>query len=204
MRRLFLCWFHRVRVNAEVFSPFGHAKKRGWAIGAWFVPIVNLWFPRRIALDIWDASSPWDAPRSHGLVDAWWTLWLLSVLTNRAGSFAYSSSDTAEEIRGAVRQVLVADVVDAVAAVRDPRGAAADPHAARKVASGTGYGRLLSGPRTVRYSGRRVGAGEAEEVRAVRARRFSRRRLTLGSRRIGDGVAAARRMNPASRFRGRR
>ncbi|MFJ9761127.1 DUF4328 domain-containing protein [Streptomyces sp. NPDC101149] len=114
---VFLCWFHRVRVNAEVFSPFGHAKKRGWAIGAWFVPIVNLWFPRRITLDIWDASSPWDTPRSHGLVDAWWTLWLLSVLTNRSGSFAYRSADTAEEIRGAVRQVLVADVVDAAAAV---------------------------------------------------------------------------------------
>lgn len=34
---VFLVWFHRVRVNAEVFDPFGHRKKRGWAIGGWFV-----------------------------------------------------------------------------------------------------------------------------------------------------------------------
>ncbi|MEV0176742.1 DUF4328 domain-containing protein [Streptomyces sp. NPDC050803] len=113
---LFLCWFHRVRVNAEVFNPFGHSKKRGWAIGGWFTPVVNLWFPRRITLDIWDASSPWGAPRSHGLVNAWWTLWILSLLAGRAASRQDRAADTAQEMHDAVQQMLLADVLDIAAA----------------------------------------------------------------------------------------
>ncbi|MBC2901422.1 DUF4328 domain-containing protein [Streptomyces cupreus] len=113
---LFLCWFHRVRVNAEVFSPFGHSKKRGWAIGGWFVPIIHLWYPRRITLDIWDASSPWAAPRPHGLVNAWWTLWVISLIAGRASFTQYKQSKTPKEIQDAVQSVLITDVLDIAAA----------------------------------------------------------------------------------------
>ncbi|MEU6367025.1 DUF4328 domain-containing protein [Streptomyces sp. NPDC046931] len=113
---VFLCWFYRVRVNAEVMSPSGHTKGRGWAIGGWFTPIVNLWFPRRITLDIWDAGSPWGAPRPHGLVNAWWTLWIISFLDDRAGFPAHRRTDTAPEAHNAVRQVLISDAIDTAAA----------------------------------------------------------------------------------------
>ncbi|MFE7274764.1 DUF4328 domain-containing protein [Streptomyces sp. NPDC057623] len=114
---VFLVWFHRVRVNAEVFDPFGHRKKRGWAVWGWFVPVVNLWFPRRIAQDIWDASGPWSAARPHGLLNAWWTAWVVSLFAGRISSTAYRKAETAPEIRRAVGQVLFADAVDIVAAV---------------------------------------------------------------------------------------
>ncbi|MCW8377854.1 DUF4328 domain-containing protein [Streptomyces justiciae] len=113
---LFLCWFHRVRVNAEVFDPYGHDKKRGWAVWGWIVPIVNLWFPRRITLDIWNASSPWSAPRPHGLVNTWWTFWTISLLSGRAASTAYRKAESADEIRDAVGQLMFSDAVDIVAA----------------------------------------------------------------------------------------
>jgi hypothetical protein len=113
---LFLCWFHRTRVNAQVFDPHGHSKKGVWAIWGWIVPIVNLWFPRRITLDIWDASSPWDTPRSHGLVNTWWTFWIISLLSGRAAATAYRKAETAQAIHSAVGQMLFSDVVDIVAA----------------------------------------------------------------------------------------
>ncbi|SER37221.1 protein of unknown function [Streptomyces sp. yr375] len=116
---VFLCWFHRVRVNAEVFRPDGHAKSRGWTIGAWFTPVVNFWYPRRIALDIWDASSPgtpWGPPRPHGPVNAWWTAWVVSLVADRAGWQAYRKADTAEEIHAATGQVMFADALDILAA----------------------------------------------------------------------------------------
>ncbi|NEA62379.1 DUF4328 domain-containing protein [Streptomyces sp. SID12488] len=113
----YLVWFLRVRVNAEVFNPFGHSMKRAWAGWGWFVPVVSLWFPRRIMLDIWDASTPADARASHALVNAWWTLWLVALLTNRLGSSGYDRADTAEEIQYATGQVLFSDAVDIVAAV---------------------------------------------------------------------------------------
>lgn len=113
---LFLCWFHRARVNAEVFSPFGHSKKRGWAIGGWFVPIIHFWYPRRITLDIWEASSPWNAPRPHGLVNAWWTVWVISLIAGRGAFTQYKNAKTPVEIREAVFSLLVTDIIDIVAA----------------------------------------------------------------------------------------
>ncbi|MFI9826667.1 DUF4328 domain-containing protein [Streptomyces sp. NPDC051913] len=113
---LFLCWFHRVRVNAEVFDPYGHDKKRGWAIWGWLVPIVNLWYPRRMTLDIWDASSPWSAPRPHGLVNTWWTFWVIAMGFGRSASTAYRRAESADEIQDAVGQLMLSDAVDVVAA----------------------------------------------------------------------------------------
>lgn len=114
---VFLCWFYRVRVNAEVFNPFGHAKKRGWAIGSWFTPFVNLWFPRRIALDIWNASIPWGAPRSPGPVNAWWTLWLGSTFVGRLADSRYDSAEDTWEAHDAAATMLFSDALDIVAAV---------------------------------------------------------------------------------------
>ncbi|WP_307537245.1 DUF4328 domain-containing protein [Streptomyces sp. V3I8] len=113
---LFLVWFQRARVNAEVFDPFGHRMKRGWTCWGWFVPIVNLWFPRRIMEDVWTASSP--AGRvPHGLVNSWWTLWIIALIADRLGSTSYRRAGTPEEIRDAVGQVMFADVTHLAAGV---------------------------------------------------------------------------------------
>jgi hypothetical protein len=96
---VFLVWFHRVRVNAEVFEPFG-----------------NLWFPRRIALDAWDASSPWAKPRSHALVNAWWTFWLIGNAVSQAGTRAYARAEMADELHSATQMVLFADAFEILSA----------------------------------------------------------------------------------------
>ncbi|MGV2915410.1 DUF4328 domain-containing protein [Streptomyces alfalfae] len=127
---VFLVWFHRVRVNAEVFEPHIHRKSRGWAIGGWFVPIVNLWYPRRIAVDIWDASGDrsvaldrtltLDASASrppHPVVNAWWTLWVSNLLVSRWATRAYQDADDAEEIKSTVTQLMFSDALDIAAAV---------------------------------------------------------------------------------------
>jgi hypothetical protein len=114
---VYLIWFQRVRVNGEVFSPSGHSMRRGWTIWGWFVPIVNFWFPRRVMVDIWDASSPGERSRSHGLVNAWWTLWVVALLAGRAGSNQYRKADTAQQLHDASAQILFADVIDIAAAV---------------------------------------------------------------------------------------
>ncbi|KOV60113.1 hypothetical protein ADL01_33935 [Streptomyces sp. NRRL WC-3618] len=114
---VYLVWFKCVRINAEVFNPFGHTMKRGWTVWCWFVPVVSLWFPRRIMLDIWDASIPADTRASHGLVNAWWTLWLVALFTSRNDFGTYSPADTAEKIRVAVGQALFSDAADIAAAV---------------------------------------------------------------------------------------
>jgi hypothetical protein len=70
---MFLFWFYRARVNAE-----GHGwpqrLSRGWAIGAWFAPVLNFWFPFRIMVDIWRAGLPEQARTNIAILPGiWWT-----------------------------------------------------------------------------------------------------------------------------------
>ncbi|TJZ54374.1 DUF4328 domain-containing protein [Streptomyces piniterrae] len=113
---VFIVWFHRARVNAEVFAPEYHTKKRGWAIWGWIVPVVNLWFPRRIATDIWNASAD-ESSRSRALLNWWWALWVVDLLFGRLASQRYIKAETPEEIKGALSGLMASDVFNIAAAV---------------------------------------------------------------------------------------
>jgi len=114
---VFVLWLWRVRLNAEVFAPDGHHKARGWVIAGWVVPIASLWYPRRVVVDIWDASSTGDKPGGHALINVWWTLWLLSQTIGRVLYTAFDEADTSEEIHDSMPQMMFADGVDLVAAL---------------------------------------------------------------------------------------
>ncbi|MGB3437377.1 MAG: DUF4328 domain-containing protein [Actinophytocola sp.] len=85
---VFLIWLWRARVNSERLSGVHQRMSRGWTIGAWFCPIVNLWFPRRIVDDIWRASRPGvpadqlqiDPLPLSPLVRAWWLVVIANYL----------------------------------------------------------------------------------------------------------------------------
>ncbi|MFH0244261.1 DUF4328 domain-containing protein [Streptomyces sp. HK10] len=119
----FLMWFHRSRLNAQTFDAASQRMRPGWAIGGWFVPVVNLWFPKKIANDIWDASTP-PGPDGTvrerlpgGLLNCWWLLWLLTWASSRFASRRYGDAQTLEELGSAVSSHLFADGVDILAAV---------------------------------------------------------------------------------------
>ncbi|NEA99792.1 DUF4328 domain-containing protein [Streptomyces sp. SID13726] len=114
---VYLVWFWRVRVNSEVFNPVGHRMRRGWTLGGWVVPIVNLWYPRRIMVDIWDASSAGNRPEGRALLNAWWALWLVSTAAGQVLYNAYDDADTSAEIHDAMSQVMIADTLDLLAAL---------------------------------------------------------------------------------------
>ncbi|MGW0838306.1 DUF4328 domain-containing protein [Streptomyces prunicolor] len=113
---VYLCWFVRVRANAGVFDPGEQSMKPWWAVGGWFVPFVNLWYPRRVTLEIWDASRPVGARRSHALVNIWWTLWLLSLFSDRLGITDYGKAEAADQINAAAYQLMISDGLDIAAA----------------------------------------------------------------------------------------
>jgi hypothetical protein len=52
---------------------------RGWAIGAWFVPFLNLVRPKQIVDDVWNSATEvanGGGARSRALLHAWWALYL--------------------------------------------------------------------------------------------------------------------------------
>jgi hypothetical protein len=81
---VFIGWLYRARLNAERFTyPGEHRYSRVWVWLGWFVPVVNLWFPKLVVDDIWRASDP----RLQGVplrqrptplaTTRWWTAYLL-------------------------------------------------------------------------------------------------------------------------------
>ncbi|MGW2823726.1 DUF4328 domain-containing protein [Streptomyces sp. NPDC001443] len=74
---LFLAWLARSRSNAQELSPGASLPSRSWTMGAWFIPVVNFFVPRRFVLDIGRASSlSWERKRDATPVNLWWGAWI--------------------------------------------------------------------------------------------------------------------------------
>ncbi|WP_328792092.1 MULTISPECIES: DUF4328 domain-containing protein [unclassified Streptomyces] len=119
---VFIIWFHRVRTNAEAFAPGADKLPRGWAIGAWFIPLANLVLPYRIAVTTWMSSTPFGADGQRPwfrltLVNLWWGTFVLSKVLGWYGGRSYASAETTEAVRNAATTMLAGDVLDIVAAV---------------------------------------------------------------------------------------
>ncbi|GAA3073733.1 hypothetical protein GCM10017562_46900 [Streptomyces roseofulvus] len=99
---VFLIWFHRVRQNAGVFAPDSQTRTEGWAIGAWFIPLANLWIPRQIAVEVWRASrrdpSAADGARELTLLNSWWTCFVVGVVLDRLSSSLYDQAETLDAL----------------------------------------------------------------------------------------------------------
>ncbi|MBB4928975.1 DUF4328 domain-containing protein [Kitasatospora kifunensis] len=104
---VFLCWFWRCRLNAEVFAPAGHRHSARAAIWTWFIPVVMWWAPRRITLDIWRASG---AAGSVWVINAWWVAWL-------ANSLGVVVFNVTSQARGNSPYVAAVHIIAAVLAV---------------------------------------------------------------------------------------
>jgi hypothetical protein len=96
----FLRWFKRAYENVEHLG----GERRygtGWAIGAWFVPILNLWRPKQIANDIWKASNRDGDTSVSSLLHVWWGAWLVAGwIGNMTLRFAFTA-ETPDELQGA-------------------------------------------------------------------------------------------------------
>lgn len=74
---VFLVWFSRCRRNARLLAPGAASQPGVWAVVAWLIPVVNLWVPRWLVLEVHRASSPGtpEKGRDEVLVNVWWAAW---------------------------------------------------------------------------------------------------------------------------------
>ncbi|WP_103530314.1 DUF4328 domain-containing protein [Streptomyces sp. SM11] len=118
---VFVIWFHRTRRNAEVFDAGVQRMGPGWAVGGWFVPVANFWFPYRVASGVWEASAQtrsdgWrTVPRTP--LNLWWSAWVATLLFSRATGSLWERAGSPEEIARAASLVAASDTLDIVAAV---------------------------------------------------------------------------------------
>ena len=79
----FLMWLYRASNNVAAFGERTQHSS-GWAVGSFFVPIMNLFVPYQAAKDIWQKSEPDAQAFSFGAAavpaffTAWWGFWITS------------------------------------------------------------------------------------------------------------------------------
>lgn len=102
----FIMWFRRGYFNLH--TKIDNLKyTEGWAAGAWFVPILNLWRPVEIMSEM--SNRTHELLEQHGLkgpknnlkwiVPVWWTLWIGTGIMSRVGMrSAFDPNPTLEQM----------------------------------------------------------------------------------------------------------
>jgi len=123
----FLRWFSRAYKNLIPLGADGLRFGPGWAIGAWFVPVLGLWRPKQMANDIWRASDPddpellfWHEKQVPALLTAWWAAWIIVGQIGFVILRSAFTTDPPEKLRTGDRidlAFLVADIATCVLAI---------------------------------------------------------------------------------------
>lgn len=115
----FVTWFFLARLSAEKHNFYVLRFGRGWAVGSWFTPILNLWRPCQMTNDILAASelppdsAPW-ARRGYALVAVWWGFF---IATNISARFYGGDPQTVSAFRRDSWLELVSTALSLIAAV---------------------------------------------------------------------------------------
>lgn len=112
----FLQWFRRAYYNLRYLS--GRPDHTdGWAVGAWFIPFLNLFRPYSIMKEIWyGTNSAAGRGRQHGLLQWWWIAYLVHSGFNRAADKVSTKAETLTELRNAAFLNVFSNFADVVSA----------------------------------------------------------------------------------------
>jgi hypothetical protein len=123
---VFIVWLWRVRWNAEMFCSGEHRLTRGWVLGGWICPVVNLWYPKWVVDDVVAASDPRTPAHTQTLrgipgtrlVWAWWLTWVVGlVLDNVAQRSVLDGEPQLSELRTNAVMSFISAVSTTAAAV---------------------------------------------------------------------------------------
>lgn len=99
----FLMWLYRAYKNLEAINVRNLDASPGWAVGYWFIPILNLFKPLKIVSEVYNGSDPEIAREGYGFSDTsanttigfWWACWVFS---NIAGRIADAIEKAAKDV----------------------------------------------------------------------------------------------------------
>jgi hypothetical protein len=120
---LFLVWTYRANRNAHCLSGTQMQFSPGWAVGWYFIPVLNVWKPYQALREIWQVSEG-AAASSHEskswFVLVYWVLRLATLAVDRISFKLSMRATTVDELRAssiADMASSLADILFAVAAL---------------------------------------------------------------------------------------
>lgn len=124
----FCFWVHRAYRNLRALGnlPSALEYSPGWAVGYFFIPILNLFMPYRVVREIWQKSDPavrtrddltYAVASSAPLVLTWWLAWIAANFLDRAVSRFYGDAETSETLAWASKADIFSTALWIAAAV---------------------------------------------------------------------------------------
>ena len=119
---LFFVWVYRANKNCHGFGAEEMEFTPGWAVGWFFVPIVNLVAPCRMMQEMWRVSGnprAWTAERISWKIGVWWAAFLVTGTMAVAGMLVFKESDAlsgATPLVSAIHTLLTISVVTGLSA----------------------------------------------------------------------------------------
>jgi hypothetical protein len=117
-----IVWLWRAYTNIDVLGAGPKRYGRGFAIGAWFIPIAAFFMPKQLINDTWRAADPlapgnplWTKLPIARISSVWWVLFMVSRVIAFAG--LGQSDSTAEELSQTNSAGIVGTIVTVAAAI---------------------------------------------------------------------------------------
>jgi hypothetical protein len=98
----FSIWIHRAYKNLISFGVKGLQYSPGWAVGYFYMPILNIVYPPKVAHEIWNASDPlnltgevknWVEVGKSKIVSTWWLFVLLTGIINNSSNILFNKRE---------------------------------------------------------------------------------------------------------------
>lgn len=106
---IFFCmWVYRMNRNANSIENNSLETTPGWAVGYFFIPVLNLWKPYQALKETYDAFR--GRPGSNLVLPLWWFAWIMA---NIIGQFAFRIIMDAETLDELIRVSVIAMGIDA-------------------------------------------------------------------------------------------
>jgi hypothetical protein len=120
----FLAWLYQARANLRAMGVRRLRFSREWAVGSFFVPVVNAFRPYQVMREVWQASDPgnldpfaWRQLKVPLLLGIWWGAFVgWAALETMAVATSLGSVVTLPKLQLAAAFGLVADTFAALAA----------------------------------------------------------------------------------------
>lgn len=126
---MFIQWFRRAYHNLHKAGAKNLKASEGWAAGAWFVPIMNLFRPYQIMQDIWRETKKYvqqnsgvqeedgmeASSDSNQVVGLWWAFWIISSISANVSNNIARKADSIPELQNANMFSMISTVTGFVA-----------------------------------------------------------------------------------------
>lgn len=123
---IFGMWIHRTYGNLTSLGVMKPRFSPGWAVGFYFIPVLNLFRPYQATKEVWYGSDPerndfdpesYQSKAPSALLSWWWGMWLFSGMVARGTSRIYNRAETVDSLIAANKLMIFSDFMDILSAL---------------------------------------------------------------------------------------